>query len=426
MTLFQLLSLVLVVAALFSYLNYRLFQLPPTIGVMVVALIASLGLLVAGRFFTGLPQAAGIILNSIDFNQTVLHGMLPFLLFAAALQVDLGKLNDEKGAVFVLSTVGVIVSTAIVGALTMLMLHFLAPGVSPVYCFLFGALISPTDPVAVIAIVRKAGAPSSLETQIAGESLFNDGFGVVIFLSILELIRLDGDTSPSAMIALFGVEAIGAVILGLALGLIGYLMLRRVNNYQVETLITIALAMGGYSLAEELHTSAPIAIVVAGLFIGNPGRAFAMSAETRHHLDLFWELIDELLNVVLFSLIGLELLVVPHNKHYLLASAGAVLIVLLGRWGSVAGAIKVMRRYRPFPPGVVTILTWGGLRGGISVALALSLPVREGSNDRELILAITYGVVVFSIIAQGLTVAPIVRHFARKTAEPPMNTDEHG
>lgn len=285
------------------------------------------------------------------------------------------------------------------------MLGFLGIPASFIYCLLFGALISPTDPVAVIGILKTAGVPKDLETKIAGESLFNDGIGVVVFLIILELAQGGGEVTVGRVALLFIEEAVGGVLLGLAIGVLSYQMLKRVNNYQVEVIITLALVMGGYALADRIHTSGPIAIVVAGLLIGNHGRAFAMSEITRARLDDFWELVDEILNALLFMLIGLEVLVMPFTRALLFAGLLSIIITLFARWASVGGAVLLMRSFRTFSRGSVKILTWGGLRGGISVALALSIPTVP---ERMTIITITYIVVVFSIVIQGMTLGRLV------------------
>jgi monovalent cation:H+ antiporter, CPA1 family len=274
-----------------------------------------------------------------------------------------------------------------------------------IFCLLFGALISPTDPVAVISILKTAGVPKSLETKIAGESLFNDGIGVVVFMIILELALGGGEVTMGRVMLLFLEEAVGGALLGLVIGVFAYQMLKRVNNYQVEVIITLALVMGGYALADRIHTSGPIAIVVAGLLIGNHGRAFAMSEVTRNRLDDFWELMDEILNALLFMLIGLEVLVMPFTSALLIAGMLAIAITLFARWASVGGAVILMKTFRSFSSGAIKILTWGGLRGGISVALALSIPLVP---ERTTIITITYIIVVFSIIIQGMTLGKLV------------------
>lgn len=403
---FEIVTILIVVAALFSYINHRYMKLPATIGVMLIALVLSLCLLGLGQVGLGLEDRAAGLLSSIDFDEALLHGMLAFLLFAGALHIDLGDLTRQKWVISILATIGVVLSTFIVAGLSYWLLNMFGLGVPFIYCMLFGALISPTDPVAVLAILKSVGAPKTLATKMAGESLFNDGVGVVVFLVLLSLVKGGEQISAGHITLLFLEEAVGGAVLGLIVGYIAYRMLKKVDNYQVEVLLTLALVMGGYALALAIHTSGPIAIVVAGLLIGNHGRSFAMSDTTREHLDMFWELVDEILNAVLFVLIGLEVLVMPLRPIYLLAGLLAIPIVLLARWISVAGTVSVMRLRRSFTPGAVRILTWGGLRGGISVALALSMP---DSGYRTILLAMTYVIVVFSIVVQGLTVSPLVR-----------------
>ena len=406
MKLFEITAILMVLTALFSYINYRVLRMPTTIGVMFIALAVSLGIVALGWLGMDIGQAGvARILETIDFNQALLHGMLSFLLFAGAMHIKLEDLTGQKWVITVLATVGVVASTFIVGGLTWIVLNLLKIPASFIYCLLFGALISPTDPVAVIGILKTAGVPKSLETTIAGESLFNDGIGVVVFMIILELAMGGGEVTAGRVTLLFLEEAVGGVLLGLAIGVLAYQMLKRVNNYQVEVIITLALVMGGYALADRIHTSGPIAIVVAGLLIGNQGRAFAMSEITRQRLDDFWELVDEILNALLFLLIGLEVLVMPFTRELLIVSLLAIIITLFARWASVGGAVLIMRQFRPFSPGAVKILTWGGLRGGIAVALALSIPPVP---ERTTIITITYIIVVFSIVIQGMTLGRLV------------------
>ncbi len=406
MKLFEITALLMVLTALFSFINYRVLRMPTTIGVMFIALVASLGIVALGWIGVDIGQSnVARILNAVDFNQTLLHGMLSFLLFAGAIKIKLDDLTRQKWAITVLATAGVVASTFIVGALTWFLLGFLSIPVSFIYCLLFGALISPTDPVAVISILKTAEVPKNLETKIAGESLFNDGIGVVVFLIILELAMGEHEITLGRVVLLFLEEAVGGAVLGLGIGVLAYQMLKRVNNYQLEVIITLALVMGGYALADRIHTSGPLAIVVAGLLIGNHGRAFAMSEMTRQHLDDFWELVDEILNALLFMLIGLELLIMPFTTALLIAGLLAIIIALFARLASVGSAILLMRTFRSFSTGAITILTWGGLRGGISVALALSIPAVP---ERTTIVIITYIVVVFSIGIQGMTLGKLV------------------
>lgn len=407
MNILNTLSILITLAALFSYLNYRYIKLPTTIGIMLIALLMSVVLIIAGKLgIESLFIHAEDILRSIDFHHTLMNGMLSFLLFAGALHVDLNDLAKQKWIVLLLATFGVVFSTILVGGLTWLVFSAFGFKVSYLYCLLFGALISPTDPIAVMGILKQAGAPKSLEIKIAGESLFNDGVGVVIFVVLLD-IAMGGNQPTAGGIALFFVqEAIGGIILGLTLGYTAFVMLRTVDNYQIEIMLTLALVMGGYALAHALHFSGPIAMVVAGLLIGNHGRQHAMSHQTQLRLDNFWELIDEILNAVLFVIIGLEVLVLSFKLEYVLVTLAVIPLVLGVRYLSVAFPVKLLSRLRSFNPRVVEIMTWGGLRGGISIALALSLPL---GPEREVILTVTYLVVAFSILVQGLTVNQVVK-----------------
>jgi Na+:H+ antiporter len=411
MSVLSILAILMTVTAVFSYLNHRFLRLPGSIGVMLIALVFSLGLNLLGLAGIGLEQQAEQWLEAIDFDETVLGGMLSFLLFAGALHININDLAERKWAIASLATVGVVVSTFLVGSLTWWILGALGIELPYVYCLLFGALISPTDPIAVLGILKTAGTTKSLETKIAGESLFNDGVGIVIFLVLAEIASGGHPVGVGEIVWLFAQEAIGGALLGLALGWLTYRMLRSVDNYQVEVLLTLALVVGGYGLADALHLSGPIAMVVAGLFIGNHGRMFGMSETTRHHLDIFWELVDEILNAVLFVLLGLEILVLAFRIPYLVASLLVIPAVLLARFVAVGIPVTLLRPFRQFTPGAVRILTWGGLRGGISVALALSLPP---GPERQAILALTYPVVVFSILVQGLTIGPMVRATLRR------------
>jgi len=404
-------ALLVSLTALLAYANHRLLRLPTTIGVMLIALLLSLALIVAGELGYGVEAWAEKIVARIDFNEALMHGMLSFLLFAGALHVDLNDLAKQKFIIGMLATAGILLSTFLVGSALYLLLPL--AGFSPPYiwCLVFGALISPTDPIAVLGILKSAKVPRSLEVKVAGESLFNDGVGVVVFLVLVGIATRGGDVSATAVAGLFALEALGGALLGLGLGTLTYWMLKSVDSYQVEVLLTLALVMGGYALASALHTSGPIAIVVAGLFIGNQGRRWAMSDTTREHLDTFWELIDEVLNAVLFVLLGLEILVLSFRGEYLAAGLLTIPVVLLARWISVGLPVLLMRRRRSFTPGAITVMTWGGLRGGISVALALSLPA--SGEGRELLIAVTYVVVVFSILVQGLSLGAVVRRVVR-------------
>jgi CPA1 family monovalent cation:H+ antiporter len=377
---------------------------------MLIGLVMSISLIllkIAGLDFTTQAQS---IIGKIDFNQTLMQGMLSFLLFAGALHVNLDDLARQKWLISSLATFGVVCSTFIIGTLFWFLLSWADINLAYIYCLLFGALISPTDPIAVLAILRTAGASKSLETKITGESLFNDGVGVVVFILVASIASGGSDVTAGSVITLFLEEAIGGVIYGLLLGFITYWMMKQVDNYQVEILLTLALVTGGYVSAAALHVSGPIAVVVAGLMIGNHGRLLAMSDVTQEHLDTFWELIDEILNAVLFVLIGLEVLILSFSFNILGIGIVTILIVLLGRFISVGLPVTLLRYRREFSPHAIKILTWGGLRGGISVALALSIPA---SPEREIILSITYCVVIFSILVQGLTIGKLIRWSAK-------------
>ena len=406
MSVFTTAAVLVTLAALFSYINYRFLKIPTTIGIMLISLVMSLGLIGLHMLgWSSLEEQAEQMVRGIDFHEALMEGMLSFLLFAGALHINLNDLKEQKWVILSLATFGVLISTFLIGAMSWLILNQLGISLPFIYCLVFGALISPTDPIAVMGILKTVSAPKSLEIKIAGESLFNDGVGIVVFLIIVGLATGQADTQASEIILLLLQEAGGGALFGLVLGLSGFFFLRSIDNYQVEILITLALVMGGYSAASALHLSGPITMVVAGLVIGNHGRWFAMSETTRERLDNFWELVDEVLNAVLFVLIGLEILLLSISQQYVLAGVACIPAVLLARFISVGVPITLLRSFRTFSPKVIRILTWSGLRGGISVALALSLPA---GAERDVILTITYAVVVFSILVQGLTVAPLV------------------
>ena len=405
MAMLEIIAIVLTLAAAFSYVNGRLLKLPPTIALMLMSLAVSLVVLALQSVIPQLGAQAEDLVRSVHFSELLLEGMLGFLLFAGALHVNLDDLAANKWPITVFATVGVVGSTAPVGGAMCLVSWWLGLGLPPIMCFLFGALISPTDPIAVLAILKKVGAPRHLETKITGESLFNDGIGVVVFLTLLAVAK-GHDLSVGQAGWVFVTEVAGGALLGLAGGYLAYRLLKSIDNYQVEIMLTLALVTGGYALATRLHLSGPIAMVVAGLLIGNHGRRLAMSTKTREHLDTFWELVDGILNAVLFVLIGLEVLVLTFEGRHLLAGAIAVPMVLLARLVCVGAGVSLMSRRQQFAPGAVRILTWGGLRGGISVALALSLPL---GRHREVVLTMTYLVVAFSILVQGLTVGVLIR-----------------
>lgn len=407
MSLFAIFALLITLAAVFGFANERTFKLPTAIGVTLGALLFSLALVLL-HYTTGLAfdDWAEEVLASIEFDALVMEGMLSFLLFAGALHVDLDQLRRNRLPVVALATGGVVLSTFLVGTVTWWLLDALGLGIPYAWALLFGALISPTDPIAVLGILKQAKTPERVENLITGESLFNDGVGVVVFAALVDLALEGGELDFGHVGLLFLEEAVGGVLFGFVLGLVAYRMLKWIDNYSVEVLVTLAVVAGGYALAGALHLSGPLAMVVAGLLLGNHGRSFAMSERTREHLDTFWELVDEVLNAVLFVLIGFEVLVLDLRWGSILAGLLVIPVVLGARFTAVSSTIGVLRLRSTYLPYTVRVMTWGGLRGGISIALALSLPA---SPERELLLAMTYVVVVFSILVQGLTVGRLAR-----------------
>jgi len=403
----EILSATIVLASVFAYVNHRWIKWPPTIGVMVLALLSSIVVIVLGEFIPVFLEKAVVLVAKLDFQKVLFNFMLSFLLFAGAVQVNARKLKKERLSVLVLSTVGIVISTFLIGGLSWYLFQLFQIQVAFVYCMLFGALISPTDPIAVLAILKEAKIPSSLEVKISGESLFNDGVAVVLFISIAE-IATNGIQHFDAfeVIKLFVREAVGGLVFGVILGYTGFLALRPIDNYKVEVLITLAIVMGGYAIAGHLHISGPLAMVVAGIITGNKVKDEVMSDVTQDYLIKFWELIDEILNAILFLLIGMEMLIIKINFTVFIIGIIIVLIVLLTRWISVWIPIYFLQYWIKFEKNAVLILTWGGLRGGLSVALALSLTPAMHKNEFVLI---TYIVVVFSIIVQGLTIGPLAK-----------------
>ncbi len=406
MSLLSITSILITVSALFAWLNYHTLKLPTTIGIMVISLLFSLFLVILGAmgYEDGVNMAEQLVAQ-IDFNKALLNGMLGFLLFAGAMHINLDDLKKSKWTIGLLASVGLFISTAIVGIGTFLILKLVGIELSFAYCLLFGALISPTDPVAVMGILKTAGASKELETKITGESLFNDGIAIVVFLALFG-IAVNGEKVDFEYIGfLFLQEAVGGALFGFVCGYVVLKMLKHVENYKVEVLLTLALVAGGSTAATGLHLSAPIAVVVAGLMIGNHGRANAMSDVTVQHLDTFWELIDEILNAVLFLIIGLEVMILSSDARIWVVGVVLAVLVLLARLSAVTVPVKLMSLHRDFHPHVIKILTWGGLRGGISVALALAIPA---GPERDIVVTITYVIVVLSILLQGLTIGKLV------------------
>jgi len=407
MEIIDIIAILLTLAAVFSYLNSQYVKMPPSSGVMLISLILSITLMVLWSFGIALQKHDTLMLmRSINFEKVMLGALLGLLLFAGALHVDLNRLIEKKLEIGVLATVGVLLSTFITGSLSYMLLDILGLHLSFIYCLLFGSLIAPTDPIAVLSILKRLGISRSLETKISGESLFNDGIGVVVFITILGIATSGKEISAGGITLLFLKEVVGGVGIGALFGWIAYRMLKSIDNYSVEAMITAALATGLYSLSHSIHVSGPLAVVTAGLLIGNHGRRFAMSDHTREHLDNFWELIDEILNTLLFVLIGLEVIIIPMSGGNLLAMVLIIPIVILARFISVGIPVSLLKQFKKFSKNVIKILTWGGLRGGISVALALSLPP---GSERDIILPMTYAVVVFSVLIQGPTVGLFIR-----------------
>jgi CPA1 family monovalent cation:H+ antiporter len=423
MNLFDAAAILIALTALFGYVNHRFLKLEPSVGLLLIGLVTSLALLGIDRIFPGLELLSDIqsYLATIDFNEALMHGMLAFLLFAGALHADLEYFVRGKLAIAALATIGLLISVAVVGVLSYGLFRLFGLEASFHACLVFGALISPTDPIAVMGTLKRLGAPRQLEAKIAGESLFNDGVAVVVFTGLVGLmpehasglaahapgVVAHAPTGAGGFALLFLREAAGGILLGVIAGWLTYRLMLTIDDYKVEVLLSLALVMGGYAAAFALGVSGPLAMVVAGLLIGNRGRSFAMSDTVADYLEKFWELIDEVFNAVLFLLIGIEVLaLVPFGGRDLVAAVLVVPVVLAARFVSVAIPVQLLPRSQLNERGVVRILTWAGLRGGISVALALSLPAIP---EKGLILKAAYAVVLFSILVQGLTLRRILR-----------------
>ena len=407
LTVLEISAIFLSITALLSYVNHRFIGLPTTIGVMVISMLLSIGAIFLGFLgFDDLIDYEVSLLDQLDFTEVLLDGMLSMLLFAGALHVNVSDLRRYKLPIGILACVGTLLSTVIIAAALYFVMPLLGFNLSFIWCLLFGALISPTDPIAVMGILQSAGAPKSIETVIAGESLFNDGIGVVIFVLLLGVLS-SGDIPTTYYVAhTLAVEAGGGIVFGLVLGGILYYLLKSIDSYQEEVLLTLAGVIGGYALASHWHLSGPLAMVMMGLMVGNHGRSMAMSDKTRHYVDLFWELIDEILNAILFVLIGLEVVMIAFSSNLFIAGGLTILIALMARLIVVGITTTTFNKQLELPSGAWKVLTWGGLRGGISVALVLQLP---DGNERDILLALTYAVVVFSILIQGLSIGKVAK-----------------
>ncbi|MFT6215003.1 MAG: CPA1 family monovalent cation:H+ antiporter [Roseivirga sp.] len=412
MNVFTIITILIVLSAVFAFINTKFLKLPFTIGLMLIAIVFTLAITILGSFNHYILDEAKLLIQSIDFETALLDIMLSFLLFAGALHTKLDALKKHRVPIALFATMGIVVSTFIIGTLMYYLAIVLGHEIDYIYCLLFGALISPTDPIAVLGILKDANAPKKLEIKIVGESLFNDGVGVVVFLVIYKIAEQGlASVEATEVSFLFLEEVVGGIALGLIGGWLVFQLMRTIDNYETEVIITLALVMGLSALAHLIHVSGPLAVVVAGIFIGNKSPKIAWSETTQNYVDKFWELLDVLLNAILFVLIGLELLVITINGEYITFGLIAIPIALIARYLALAGPVALFKKKLDFIPKTNLIMTWGGIRGGISIALALSL---KPEMERELFLTVTYIIVVFSIIGQGLTLGPLVKWVLRK------------
>ena len=407
MALFNLIAIILSVAVGIGYINYRFIKMPNTIAIMFASLLLSLCLLVLGQLgYVHLLNGIVTVINQLDFHSLLMNGIINFLLFAGALTVDINDLKRHRWEVAVLATVGTLASTVLIGTGMYYFLQCAHLPMAYIQCLLFGALISPTDPIAVIALFKQLGVPRSLSIMVEGESLFNDGVGIVLFLTLYQLAFTQHSVTWGEVSLLFFREAVGGVMYGAAMGLLAYWLMKPIQeNTKMEILITLAIVTGGYALANYWDLSGPLAMVVAGIFIGNRGQAFPMKKHSRETLFHFWEVVDDVLNALLFLLIGLELLVLHLSLEQLFIGVFAIPLVLVARSVCVALPMRWFQRSKTYPPHTVQIMIWGGLRGGLAVGLALALP--DGAS-RDVLLTMTYAVVVFAILVQGMTIKPLI------------------
>ncbi len=416
MELYYSFSVLIVLAALFSYANLRFLKLPGTIGIMLIAMLVSVAIRILGdSYFPDATKDFFHLFNSLDFNEILMGAMLNFLLFAGAMHVNFSDLKNLRWTIATYATVSVVLSAFIISGI----LYYLAPyfgiQIPYIYCLLFGTLISPTDPIVVLGILKQAKVPKMIETKITGESLFNDGVAVVMFAVVLQIAtNVNFDATFQTVSLLFLEEAGGGIILGLLLGFTASHSIKKIDDYKVSALITLSIVMGGFLIAKELHVSSPLAMVIAGLIIGNYGTKVAMSENTRDYLTKFWELIDEIMNAILFLFIGFELLLIEDLVDQILLGIAAIFIVLLSRLLSIIIPARTILRKNTFSRGSLIVLVWGGIRGGVSIALVLSMP---NSEWKELLLEITYIVVLFSIVVQGLTVGRVAKRVLKDEAQ---------
>lgn len=415
MELYYSFSVLIVLASFFAYLNLRYLKLPSTIGIMIIAMVSSIILVITGNMFPKTFAHFSNMLQDVDFTEVLMGAMLNFLLFAGAIHINLKDLKEQRGPIIIFSTVSVIISTFVVGGLLYYVAPLLGAEIPFIFCLLFGALISPTDPIAVMGVLKEANVRKSLETKVAGESLFNDGVAVVVFAVILQLTQgSDIDISFGNISWLLAKEALGGFLLGTVIGIGASNAMRKIDDYKVSVLITLSVVMGGYLIAHAMHISGPLTMVAAGIVIGNYGKRTAMSTTTKDYLNKFWELIDEILNAVLFLFIGFELLIIQNITSYWALGLVGIVIVLVSRFLSIYIPVLLIPFKNKFSNGTIKVLVWGGLRGGVSIALALSMD--EGPYKPTLI-AVTYFVVVFSIVVQGLTVGKVATKALSKEEE---------
>lgn len=419
MSLFNIITILVVFTAIFAYINSRFLKLPTTIGMMIISIIFSLLLVGTGFIFPSVTAYAVNFIGDIDFSELLLDIMLSFLLYAGALHTDGSLLKANRFSISVFAILGVILSTLLVGGMLYGLYHIMGMEANFWYCLLFGALVAPTDPIAVLGILTKANAPKDVEIKIVGESLFNDGIGVVLFLSLLEIINLGTANVTFLDISYLLVSEIGGgILLGWLLGILSFTMMKKIDHYQSEVLITLGIVMGGYALAQFLHLSGPLAMVVAGLYTGNRSKKIAMSDTTEVYVYKFWELVDVLLNAILFVLIGLEILTLDFNLNYLIAGLAAIPITLIARYLSLTIPGLIFKKYINTNQKTIKAMTWGGLRGGLSIAMALSLPVTLPKTEFVFMI---YVVVLFSIIIQGLTVEKLITKLFGSFGNRPKN-----
>ena len=410
MELYYTFSVLIVLASFFAYLNLRFLKLPGTIGIMIIAMLVSVAIrLVGDSYFPNTTKEFFELIQEFDFNEILMGAMLNFLLFAGALHINISDLREHKWPILTYASISVVLSAFIIAGLFYYIAPMMGISIPFIYCLLFGTLISPTDPIVVLGILKEAKVPKMIETKITGESLFNDGVAVVMFAVVLKMATDSGfDASLGSVSKLFLLEAGGGILLGVLLGFTASNVMKKIDDYKVSVLITLSIVMGGFLIAKQLHFSSPLAMVIAGLIIGNYGKAVAMNATTRDYLSKFWELIDEILNAILFLFIGFELLMLPDLQEQLLLGVAAIFICLLARTLAIFIPASTILRKNTYSRGSLTTMVWGGIRGGVSIALVMSIPNSLG-EIKDVLLEVTYIVVLFSIVVQGLTVGKVAK-----------------